>query len=112
MSVSFQSAINLYSQNAHRTRELLYYVADFDRRLHVKLNNILDKMYQLVFDRRKRCFMSMTSQQIMLVHFLKQFAILDCVDVVSENINVVDEVNDCDLAKRLLEKCQKICIIK
>jgi hypothetical protein len=102
MSVSFQFAINLYFQNAHVTRELFYYVADSDRRLHVKLSNILDKMYQFVFDRRKRCFMSTTSQQTMLVHFLKQFAILDCVDVVNENINVVDEINNCDFAKQLL----------
>jgi hypothetical protein len=101
MSVSFQSAINLNFQNAHVTRELLYHVADSDRRLHVKLCSISDKMYQLVFDRRKRCFMSTTSQQTMLVHFLKQSAIPGCTDVVSKNINVVDEVDDCDLARRL-----------
>jgi hypothetical protein len=59
-------------------------------------------MYQLVFDRRKRCFMSTTSQQAMLVHFLKKSTIADCADAVGENIDVVDEVNDCYLARRLL----------
>jgi hypothetical protein len=102
MSFSFQSAINLYSQNVYVTRELFYYVADFDRRLNVKFCDIFDKMYQFIFNRRKRSFMSMSSQQTMLVHFFKQSAIIDCVNVVNENINVVDEINDRDFAKRLL----------
>jgi hypothetical protein len=102
MSFSFQFVIDLYSQIVYVSRELFYYVADSDRRLHVKLCDILDKMYQLVFDRRKRCFMSTTSQQTMLMHFLKQSTIIDCADVVNENINVVDEINDRDLARRLL----------
>jgi hypothetical protein len=99
MSFSFQFAINLYFQNAYVTRELFYYVADFDRRLHVKFCDIFDKMYRFVFDRRKRCFMSTISQQTMLVHFLKQFTIVDCVDVVNENINVVNEINNRDFTK-------------
>jgi hypothetical protein len=45
--------------------------------------------------------MSTTSQQTMFVHFFKQSTIVDYVNVVNEHINVVDEINDRDFAKRL-----------
>jgi hypothetical protein len=51
-------------------------------------------MYQLIFDRREDDFMTTISQQTMLMHFFQQSTIVDCADVVRENIDVIREIND------------------
>jgi hypothetical protein len=40
MRVSFQFIVDLHSQNAYVIEELLYDVADFDRRLHVEFRDV------------------------------------------------------------------------
>jgi hypothetical protein len=69
-------------------------------------------MYQFIFNRRKNDFMTTTSQQTMIVHFLQQFTIVDRVDVVNENVNVVHEIDDNHFTRRLLKKFQQIRVIK
>jgi hypothetical protein len=69
-------------------------------------------MYQLIFNRRKRDFVTTTSQQAMLMHFLEQFAVINRVDVVNENVNVVNEFDDNYFSRKLLEKFQQIRVVK
>jgi hypothetical protein len=69
-------------------------------------------MYQLIFSRRKRDFMTTTSQQAVLMHLFKQSTVIDRVDVVDENVNVVNEFDDDHFSRRLLEKFQQIRVVK
>jgi hypothetical protein len=69
-------------------------------------------MYQLIFSRRKRDFMTTTSQQAVLMHLLKQSTVTDRVDVVDENVNVVNEFDDDHFSRRLLEKFQQIRVVE
>jgi hypothetical protein len=112
MRISFQLIVNLHAQDAYVTKELLYDVADFYRRLHVELRDVSRQMYQLIFNRRRDDFMTTISQQTMFVHFLQQSTITDRVDVVNENVNVVHEVDDNRFTRRLLKKFQQVRIIK
>jgi hypothetical protein len=81
------------------TRRLFNDVAHFDQRLHVEFRDISDKMYQFIFDRREDDFMITTSQQTMLMHIFQQSTVVDCADVVRENIDVIHEINDHYLTK-------------
>ncbi len=75
-------------------KEFFYDVANSYRRLSVKFRDFFDKIYQFIFDRRKDSFVTTTSQQTMLMHFFKQSKIVNCVDIVNENVEIVDEIND------------------
>jgi hypothetical protein len=99
MRSSFQLVVDLNFKHSYLTRRLFNDVAHFDRRLHVELCDISDKMYQFVFDRRENDFMTTTLQQTMFMHFFQQSTIVDCVDVVRENIDVIHEINDRYLTK-------------
>ncbi len=81
-------------QHLNLTRRLFNNVANFDQRLHIKLCNIFDKIYQFVFDKREDDFITTISQQTMFMHFLQQSIIIDCVDVVNEKFDVVHENNN------------------
>jgi hypothetical protein len=69
-------------------------------------------MYQFIFNRRKRDFMTTISQQAILMNLFKQFTVADRVDVVNENVNVVNEFDDDHFSRRLLEKFQQIRVVK
>jgi hypothetical protein len=69
-------------------------------------------MYQLIFSRRKRGFMTTTSQQAVLMHLFKQSTVTDRADVVDENVNVVNEFDNDHFSRRLLEKFQQIRVVK
>jgi hypothetical protein len=86
MRVSFQLVVNLHTQDAYVIKRLLYDVANFYRRLHVEFRDVSRQMYQFIFNRRKDEFMTTTSQQTMIVHFLQQSTIADRADVVDKNV--------------------------
>jgi hypothetical protein len=69
-------------------------------------------MYQLIFSRRKRGFMTTTSQQAVLMHLLKQSTVTDRADVVDEDVNVVNEFDNDHFSRRLLEKFQQIRVVE
>jgi hypothetical protein len=69
-------------------------------------------MYQLIFNRRKRDFVTTISQQAVLMHFFEQSAVINRVDVVNENVNVVNEFDDNHFSRKLLEKFQQIRVVK
>jgi hypothetical protein len=69
-------------------------------------------MYQLILSRRKRGFVTTTSQQAVLMHLLKQSAITDRAGVVGEDVNVVNEFDDSHFSRRLLEKFQQIRVVE
>jgi hypothetical protein len=69
-------------------------------------------MYQFIFNRRKRDFVTTISQQAMLMHLLEQSAVINRADVVNENVNVVNEFDDNHFSRRLLEKFQQIRVVE
>jgi hypothetical protein len=110
--ISFQTNVDLNSQNSYVDFRLYRAQLDLDRDCHVKFLWISDKVNQLVFNRDEQELVSSRSFLAKLVYSFQIFAIFIRVFVVNQNVHVICVFQKLRIDLEFIAHLQQVSIVK